>query len=90
MKLCALIITFILIFGFSPCAKACYGELCSTSAGALYDYPSKYINKYTKLEYVEPELILNDPKTYFEQYETKLPIKACTKKKKRCIAVVRL
>ncbi len=29
-------------------AHACYGELCSTQVGTLYDYPWKVINQYTK------------------------------------------
>lgn len=89
MKKLILIIVFIL-FCFSPSAKACYGELCATSLGTLYDFPQKYINKYNPPEYKDPRLILNDPQAFLDSHKTKLPIKGCQKGKKKCVAVIRL
>ena len=89
MKKRILTIVFLLFFAV-PGAKACYGEFCATSVGTLYDYPSGYINKYTKPEYVDPRLILNDPQTFLDSHKTKLPIKGCQKGKKKCTAVIRL
>ncbi len=89
MKKRILTIVFIL-FCFSPSAKACYGEFCATGVGILYDYPQKYYNKYTRPEYIDPRLILNDPQAFLEQNRTKLPIKACQKGKKKCSAAIRL
>lgn len=49
---------------------ACYGEFCSTSLGAVYDIPTKVINKLTVPELMDPTLILNDPKGYVDKQST--------------------